>query len=107
MNETDKTQAFCVMGDNPIISQDDDWLNFNDFVQPLAERLIASIDNTPFTVGVLADWGQGKTSVMRMLPHHMVRALEIQRSRGSVERTCLHPSYPDQTKRQPDQGSQT
>jgi tetratricopeptide (TPR) repeat protein len=67
MNKAEAASMFSVIGDNPIVTSADDWLNFNGFVQPLVKRLIASLDNTPFTVGVLADWGQGKTSVMRML----------------------------------------
>jgi tetratricopeptide (TPR) repeat protein len=67
MQEADIKQGFSVLGDNPVVSQEDDWLNFHDFVRPLTNRLIASLDNTPFTVAVLAEWGQGKTSVMRIL----------------------------------------
>jgi tetratricopeptide (TPR) repeat protein len=66
--QTSATQAkHSLMGDNPVLTRDDDWLNFDGFVQPLANRMIASLANTPFTVGILADWGQGKSSVMRML----------------------------------------
>src|SRR5262249_30266108 len=42
-------------------------LNLAAFVEPFADRLLGSVSNTPFTVGIFADWGQGKTTVMRML----------------------------------------
>jgi tetratricopeptide (TPR) repeat protein len=67
MQASETKPKHSLMGDNPVLSRDDDWLNFDGFVQPLAERMIASLSNTPFTVGILADWGQGKSSVMRML----------------------------------------
>jgi tetratricopeptide (TPR) repeat protein len=59
-------RAFAILGDSPADAASD-WLNFGQFVRPLAERLVASVENTPFTVGVMADWGQGKSTVMRLL----------------------------------------
>jgi tetratricopeptide (TPR) repeat protein len=57
---------FAILGDSPVRASGD-RLNFNDFVEPFAERLIQSAANTPFTVGIFADWGQGKSTVMQML----------------------------------------
>jgi hypothetical protein len=59
-------QTYSILGDSPVDTSRD-CLNFGKFVTPFAERLIQSVDNTPFTVGILADWGQGKSTVMRML----------------------------------------
>ena len=59
-------QTYSILGDSPVDSARD-CLNFGRFVTPFAARLIQSVDNTPFTVGILADWGQGKSTVMRML----------------------------------------
>ncbi len=59
-------QTYSILGDSPVDATKD-CLNFGKFVTPFAERLIQSVDNTPFTVGILADWGQGKSTVMRML----------------------------------------
>jgi tetratricopeptide (TPR) repeat protein len=58
--------SFSILGDNPV-GAEDDRLGFSTFVEPFATRLIASYGNTPFTVGVFADWGQGKTTVLQML----------------------------------------
>jgi len=59
-------QTYSILGDSPVDATRD-CLNFGKFVTPFAARLIQSVDNTPFTVGILADWGQGKSTVMRML----------------------------------------
>lgn len=62
--------AFRILGDNPAGGDEPagtDLLNFAAFVEPFADRLLGSVSNTPFTVGIFADWGQGKTTVMRML----------------------------------------
>ncbi len=59
-------QTYSILGDSPVDAKRD-CLNFGAFVKPFARRLIQSVDNTPFTVGILADWGQGKSTVMRML----------------------------------------
>jgi tetratricopeptide (TPR) repeat protein len=59
-------QTYSILGDSPVDSARD-CLNFGRFVTPFAARLIQSVENTPFTVGILADWGQGKSTVMRML----------------------------------------
>ena len=62
--------TYSILGDSPP-SVAEDTLRFGAFVEPFADRLIASVDNTPFTVGIYADWGQGKTTVMQMLRTHL------------------------------------
>ncbi len=57
---------FAVLGDQPA-APGEDRLGFERFAGSLARRLLTSVEHTPFTVGVLGDWGQGKTTVMRML----------------------------------------
>jgi tetratricopeptide (TPR) repeat protein len=61
---------FSILGDNPA-DVSNDTLGFQTFVRPFSERLIQSVGNTPFTVGIYADWGQGKTTVMRMLRQYL------------------------------------
>jgi hypothetical protein len=60
---------FAVLGDNPIDPKgaEGDILGFVELVRPFAARIGRSRENTPFTVGIYADWGQGKSSVMRLL----------------------------------------
>jgi hypothetical protein len=58
--------SFSILGDTPV-EKSRDSLNFGEFVEPFARRLIESVGNTPFTVGIFAPWGQGKSTVMRML----------------------------------------
>ncbi len=67
---------FAVIGDNPVALDEGatvdelrkyDHLGFFEFVAPFAKRIRASRGNTPFTVGIYAPWGQGKTSLMQLL----------------------------------------
>lgn len=58
--------TFSILGDEPA-GEGQDRLGFGRFADRLAKRLLSSVEHTPFTVGVLGDWGQGKTTVMRML----------------------------------------
>ncbi|MCP4043291.1 MAG: hypothetical protein GY731_15250, partial [Gammaproteobacteria bacterium] len=59
---------FRIIGDNPA-KPGEDKLKFGDFIEPIADRLLDSRDNTPFTVGIHAPWGQGKSTVMNLLEH--------------------------------------
>lgn len=61
---------FAVLGDQPA-ELGEDQLGFDRFAQSLADRLLSSAQHTPFTVGVLGDWGQGKTTIMRMLQRYL------------------------------------
>ena len=50
--------AFRILGDNPAGGDEPagtDLLNFAAFVEPFADRLLGSVSNTPFTVGIFAD----------------------------------------------------
>ncbi len=48
-----------------------DRLGYSDFVQPFAQRIHQSRAAAPFTVGVFAPWGQGKSSVMKLLERQL------------------------------------
>ncbi|MCP4275578.1 MAG: hypothetical protein GY779_04390, partial [Gammaproteobacteria bacterium] len=76
MAEEDVNMRFAIVGDNPVDPSDAitleqlremDILGFQRVVKPFARRIRDSRDNTPFTVGVFADWGQGKSSLMKLL----------------------------------------
>ncbi|MCP5140971.1 MAG: hypothetical protein H6980_01300 [Gammaproteobacteria bacterium] len=75
-DDQDSRFGFAVLGDDPVIhprreadqaETKGDPLGFDLFVEDLAERLINSRHNAPLTVGVFAPWGQGKSTIMRML----------------------------------------
>jgi tetratricopeptide (TPR) repeat protein len=67
------TQSLAILGDAPA-APDSDVLGFEWFTRPLAERLLRSVANAPFTLGVFGEWGQGKTTVMRLLEDHLREA---------------------------------
>ncbi|WP_288388543.1 P-loop NTPase fold protein [uncultured Alteromonas sp.] len=49
-----------------------DQLNYKSIVKKLSERIVSSLHSTPFTLGILAPWGQGKTSMMKMLKSELL-----------------------------------
>ncbi|MEC9023253.1 MAG: P-loop NTPase fold protein, partial [Pseudomonadota bacterium] len=55
-----------LLNDKPS-SLEKDQLNYKSIVKKLSERIVSSLHSTPFTLGILAPWGQGKTSMMKML----------------------------------------
>lgn len=57
---------FRLLSDEPWISENDP-LEFDDMAEGLAEMIRSSRDSTPFTLGVEAPWGMGKSSLMRRL----------------------------------------
>jgi len=56
-------KPLILLEDEPVRHADLDWLG----IQPYADTIArASIGTTgPFTIGVFAEWGEGKTSLLR------------------------------------------
>jgi hypothetical protein len=46
---------------------DEDQLNFDPYAKTLADIVADPGTDTPLTIGVFGGWGQGKTSLMRIL----------------------------------------
>ena len=59
-------QAFRVLGDQPYDGGTDP-LGFADLAQQLKSLILASRGSTPFTIGVEASWGRGKSTLMGKL----------------------------------------
>jgi hypothetical protein len=57
---------FVLLGDQPDI-EGRDPLGFDDIVSDLTSLILASRDSTPFTIGIEAAWGMGKSSLMGRL----------------------------------------
>jgi len=55
--------------DQPIMGEDEDWLNFADYADVLAEVILSA--DTPITVGIFGPWGSGKTSLMRLIAERL------------------------------------
>ncbi|WP_196886786.1 P-loop NTPase fold protein [Aureivirga sp. CE67] len=54
--------------DNPIKNEKDDDLGRKDFAKQIAEKLIhTKTENSSFAVGVVAEWGSGKSSFLNMI----------------------------------------
>lgn len=52
---------------------DMDWLGYEEFAAPIAERIANSNeDNTPLTIGVYGEWGSGKTSFLKMVGKKLI-----------------------------------
>ncbi|MEE8321857.1 MAG: hypothetical protein V3R68_08460 [Gammaproteobacteria bacterium] len=71
------------------------------FVGPFADRLLVSQGQAPFTVGIHASWGQGKSMVMQLLDaclkanisRHARGELSAQGSHASFQGICNHARY--------------
>jgi CheY-like chemotaxis protein len=55
-----------VLGDQPY-SEKDDPFGFADLAEELRTLILASRKSTPFTIGIEASWGRGKSSLMAQL----------------------------------------
>lgn len=51
----------------------EDWLNFSDYAQALADFIKNENTAKPLTIGIDAAWGMGKTSLMRMIEKELNR----------------------------------
>ena len=62
--EAYKTKPVFLLLDEPVVSIDEDILNLRPFADVIAGAALGT--KGPFTIGVYADWGEGKTSVLRL-----------------------------------------
>ncbi len=85
-----------------------DALDFQPYVEALADILLDPHTGTPLTLGVFGSWGAGKTSLMEMLrarvagsargdghaapPHGLVQRLEVQPGGRPVARPAAGPA---------------
>ncbi|MDD5326636.1 MAG: P-loop NTPase fold protein [Phycisphaerae bacterium] len=59
-----KTEPVSLLIDEPVGSIDEDILNLKPFADVIAGAALGT--KGPFTIGVYAEWGEGKTSVLRL-----------------------------------------
>lgn len=58
--------GFCLLGDQPFTAGGDP-LGFEELARQLKSVILASRASTPFTIGIEASWGRGKSSLMGRL----------------------------------------
>jgi KAP family P-loop domain len=63
----------CRLLGDQVFSGDKDPLGHDQAARMLARRILDSVDSTPFTVGITADWGMGKSSLMRRLREELTK----------------------------------
>ena len=71
--ETPSTDRYRLLGDQ-VFSGGEDHLGHDQAAGMLARRILDSVNSTPFTVGITADWGMGKTSLMQRLRSELTNA---------------------------------
>jgi CheY-like chemotaxis protein len=64
--------AFRVLGDQPYAAKGDPF-GFGDLAQQLKALILSSRASTPFTIGIEASWGRGKSSLMAQLHEELRR----------------------------------
>lgn len=64
-----------VVSDVPINNKDDDLLNRNRFAEKLAESILEYKSKNPLTIGLIGDWGSGKTSIINLFLDSMDKKL--------------------------------
>ena len=62
----EQDEVFSLLGDRPSASGEDP-LGFDKVAADLADMVLASRGATPFTLGIEAEWGMGKSSLMGRL----------------------------------------
>jgi predicted KAP-like P-loop ATPase len=63
---------FTLLGDQPH-SGEEDPLGFHELAESLAQLILASRRSTPFTLGIEAGWGMGKSTLMARLRERLAR----------------------------------
>jgi CheY-like chemotaxis protein len=66
---------FTLLSDQPH-SGEDDPLGFGELAENLAQLILASRGSTPFTLGIEAGWGMGKSTLMARLQKRLAREQE-------------------------------
>ncbi|MEM7032026.1 MAG: SUMF1/EgtB/PvdO family nonheme iron enzyme [Chloroflexota bacterium] len=62
------SSSHSILSDQPAF---EDQLNFDPYAQTLADIASDATVDTPLTIGVFGNWGQGKTSLMRMVERQL------------------------------------
>jgi hypothetical protein len=57
--------------DEPLTDPSGDLLDMNEHSLALAKYIRAQEKELPFTVGIFGEWGEGKTTMVRFLEHHL------------------------------------
>ncbi|HEX2088052.1 MAG TPA: P-loop NTPase fold protein [Solirubrobacteraceae bacterium] len=70
------TAEFTLLGDQPYRAGGDP-LGFDALAQDLCRLVLASKASTPFTLGVEAGWGRGKSTLMHRLRAHLDEAPDV------------------------------
>lgn len=63
----DGTGEFVLLSDLPVELQDKDLLGMGDVAESIAKVLCASAKESPFVFAVDADWGMGKSTLLKMV----------------------------------------
>jgi hypothetical protein len=85
MEDTPSTDRYRLLGDQ-VFGSGEDHLGHDQAAGVLAQRILDSVHSTPFTVGITADWGMGKTSLMHRLRQDLTNA---SRSNTTLQVTAL------------------
>jgi CheY-like chemotaxis protein len=72
MRSASVEQGFRLLGDQPYRERQDPF-NFSELAADLRSLILSSRNSTPFTIGIEAAWGRGKSSLMGQL-HDELRA---------------------------------
>lgn len=59
--------------DVPVSDPSGDLLDMDQHAQALAKYIRLQESQLPFTVGIFGEWGEGKTTLVRLLCHHLTR----------------------------------
>lgn len=69
--EDGQVEGFII--DTPIDSRDEDLLGRRDRAEHLARKMMCtSVEKSAFTLGIVARWGEGKSSFMRMMKDYLI-----------------------------------
>jgi quinol monooxygenase YgiN len=63
--------SYVLLNDQPISSADEDLLDTADIAEGIASLLLASRAASPFVLALDADWGMGKSTLLRLIQSHL------------------------------------
>ena len=76
--EYDNTKGFLF--DTPIQTEEEDKLNRNNLAKTLVEKITNTVSiDAAFAIGVCSEWGQGKTSFLRLIENNLPASSEKSR----------------------------
>ena len=77
--------------DEPLTDPSGDLLDMNEHSLALAKYIHAQEKELPFTVGIFGEWGEGKTTMVRFLEHHLS---EIKKSESRELKFVTFSAWP-------------